>query len=196
MGIVSFTTEAYARMQKALLPQGKAWFLGPDSLIVDVFLSAGDELARVSVRVVDLLRESDTAQAVELLPDYELELELPSAGTDSERQDRIVARETQEVRFRGEDVKALLAPYLDLDPGDIVIVETTRADAIALGDDQRIYQFFVYRNPALPGAPDLDAAQVELDRTSHSHTDGVVVESINFLCDDPNSLTDRDLLGV
>lgn len=195
MGIVAFTAEAYARAQKALLPPGRLWKL-ISSTIEAVLLAAGDELARVSVRANDLVVESDGRTATELLPDFERELALPSTGTDAERRLRIDAQETKRPSFRPEDVKAALAPTFDLDVSDIVVIETSNAAAVASGDETEVYRFFVYRDPALAGTPDIPAAQIELDDISHSHTKGHVIESIDFLCDDSESLTDRDLLGI
>ena len=196
MGIVAFSAEAYAKLQSKLFPPGKLWNLAEDGFIYKVLLSAGDELERVSARVVDLIREADSETTVELLEEFEIELELPSTGTDSERQDRIVAREVEESRFRPADVKAVLAPYLDLDVGDIEVIETSRATAIATGNDRAIYLFFVYRDPTLPGTADIDAAQAELDSTPHSHTKGVVIESDDAKFDEATTLYDRDIYGA
>jgi hypothetical protein len=68
--------------------------------------------------------------------------------------------------------------------------------ASSMGDDREIYRFFVYRDPALPGTYDIEGAQALVDDISPSQTAGYVVESIDFLCDDPYSLCDRDLLGA
>ena len=196
MGVIAFSADAFAKLQKALLPPGRIWRLDPDGFIYKVFLSAGDELARVSQRAVDLMREADSATTVELLPEFELDLGLVSTGTDEERQDRAVAREIEESQFRPEDVKVALAPYLALDSADVDVIETSRATAIATGDDRAIYLFFVYRDPLLAGTPDVDAAQAELDAMAHSHTKGVVIESDDALFDDPNTLYDRDIYGA
>jgi len=91
---------------------------------------------------------------------------------------------------------AALAPLLAQAPADVVVIERTRAFAIAVGDDREIYRFFIYRDPTLPDVYFLASAQAQVDRMQPSHTEGTVVESINFLCDDPHSLCDRDLLGA
>ena len=196
MGIITFTSEAYARVQKALLPPGGLWKL-IDSFLEKVFLATGDELARVSQRTADLIEETDGSTTVELLPDFERELGLTdSTGTNAERQARITAQETKRPRFRPEDVKAALAPFLDLDVVDIVLIENSNAFAISVGDETLVFKFYVFRDPALAGVADIAAAQVELDDISHSHTKGVVIESISFKCDEATSLCDRDLLGV
>ncbi len=195
MGIIAFTAEAYARVQKALLPPGKLWKL-IDSTLENVFLATGDELARVSGRAIDLVIESDGRTTTELVTDFERELALPSTGSLAERRLRIDAQETKRPSFRPEDVKAALAPFLDLDVADIVLIENSNAFAISVGDETLVFKFYIYRDPALAGVADISAAQVELFDISHSHTKGVVIESISFKCDDPNSLCDRDLLGV
>lgn len=195
MGIVAFSAEAYARIQKALLPPGRLWKL-IDSVTEAILLASGDELARVSVRAQDIVIESDGRTATELLPDFERELELVSTGTDAERRTRINAQETKRPSFRPEDVIAALVPTLDLDAVDIVMIEISNAQALSFGDETLVHQFYIYRNPALGGTADIAAAQIELDAISHSHTNGIVIESIAFKCDDSESLCDRDLLGV
>ena len=87
-------------------------------------------------------------------------------------------------------------PTLDLDAVDIVMIEISNAQALSFGDETLVHQFYIYRNPALGGTADIAAAQIELDAISHSHTNGIVIESIAFKCDDSESLCDRDLLGV
>lgn len=196
MGVIQFTADAYARIQKTLLPPGRLWSLIPTSFLTRIFLGSGDELARVSGRSADLVEEGDIRTTTELITENESELALPSTGTLQERRDRAEALRIQRQRFRPSDVKVAVAPYLALDVADIDLIETSNAAAVASGDEKEVYRFFVYRDPALAGTPDIAAAQVELDRISHSHTQGHIIESIDFLCDDPESLTDRDLLGI
>lgn len=195
MGIIAFSAESYARIQKALLPPGRLWKL-VDSVTESILLASGDELARVSVRAQDIVIESDGQTATELLPDFERELELASTGTDAERRARIHAQETKRPSFRPEDVIAAMVPTLDLDAVDIVMIEISNAQALSFGDEDLVHRFYIYRDPVLAGTANIAAAQVELDNISHSHTDGKVIESISFKCDESTSLCDRDLLGV
>lgn len=196
MGVIQFTADAYARIQKALLPPGRVWRLDLGSFITKVFLASGDELARVSGRSADLVEEKDPRTTTELITDHESELALTASGTLQDRRDTVVALLIRRQRFRPVDVQAALTVELGLDPGDIDVIETSRAQAIAAGDDRLIYLFHVFRDPALGGTYDVAAAQVILDDISHSHTLGKIVESITFKCDEPTSLCDRDLLGV
>lgn len=196
MGVIQFTADAYARIQKTLLPPGRLWSLIPTSFLTKIFLGSGDELARVSGRSADLVEEGDPRTTTELITDNESELAIVATGTLQVRRDRVVELRTRRQGFRPADLKDALAVELDLDPSDVVILENSRAFAIATGDDQVIYLFHVYRNPALAGTPDIAAAQVVLDEIAHSHTQGKVIESTSFKCNDPESLCDRDLLGV
>lgn len=190
------TAEAYARMLKALLPPGKLWRLSPGSLLSKVLLASGDEMSRVDARAHALLEEADPRTADELLPDFERELALEGTGTLDARRARVVAWLLRLQRVRPADYRLVLATLLGQDPSDVVVIERSRADAIALADDREIYRFFIYRDPAAPGTYDIESAQALVDAMCHSHTKGHVIESIGMVCDDPYSLCDRDLLGV
>lgn len=187
---------AYARMMAALLPPGKLWRLDADSYLSKLLDGAADELGRLDERADDLLRESIPTDALELLPEYERELGLPSTGTDDERLARVVALTVTRQRFRPADFRVGLALLLGQSAVDVVVIERSRASAIAMADDPAIFRFFVYRNPALPGTYYLASAQAFIDAIKPSHTVGQVIESIAMICDDPFSLCDRDLLGA
>ncbi len=191
-----FSAEAYARMQKLLLPPGKVWKLIPASILSKVFLAAGDELERVDGRGQTLIDESDPRTAVEMLAEYERVLDLPSTGTDAERQARIVALLISRRRFRPVDFQEALAPIFGLDVSDVVVIETSRADAIAQANDTYIYRFYVYRNPALAGTWNIVDAQNQIEAMQPAHTEGKAIESIRFTCNDPMSLVNRDLLAL
>ncbi len=188
--------DTYARMLAALLPPGKVWRLLTGSVTSKLLEACGDELARVEARAGDVLRESDPSLTVELLAEHERELGLASDGTVAERLARVVARTVARQRYRPVDFQTALALLLGLDAEDVVVVERTHAIAVAMGDDREIYRFFIYRDPSLPGTYYLDSAQDLVDQIKPSHTVGYVIESVNFLCDDPYSLCDRDILGA
>lgn len=183
-------------MLRQLLPPSKLWRTDDDSILSGILLASGDELVRVSDRAQDLLIESDPRTADELLPEFERELGLVAEGTKEERRARVVAHLLRRQRVRPDDYRQALAPLLGQDAEDVVIIERSRADAIAMDDDREIFRFFVYRDPDAAGTYDLDAAQDVVDTMKHSHTEGHVVESIDFLCDDEHSLCDRDILGA
>jgi phage gp46-like protein/uncharacterized protein YmfQ (DUF2313 family) len=168
-----------------------------DRVVYKVLLALGDELTRVSGRAADLVEESDPRTADELLPEWEKDYGLLSTGTDQERRDRLLSAILKSTGVRPVDFQVALAPILGFtDPNDVEVIETSRATAIAAGDDRIIYQFYIYRDPALPGVYDIVDAQRVIDEMAHSHTRGVAIESDDFLCDDPFSLCDRDILGI
>ncbi len=183
-------------MLAKLLPPGRLWRMVGESTLVKLLHGCADELARLDARVDDLFDEADPSTADELLPEYERELGLASDGTTAERQARVVARVVARQRYRPVDFQTALAPLLGQLPADVVVLERTHADAVALGDEREIFRFFIYRDPTLPGSYYVDSAQAIVDQIKPSHTVGHVIESVSFLCDDPHSLCDRDLLGA
>jgi uncharacterized protein YmfQ (DUF2313 family) len=186
---------AYARMLSALLPPGKVWRL-VNGTLSDLLLGCAAELSRLDGRISDLLDEADPTTVLELLPEYESELALASTGTNAERQARIVARTIARQRFRPVDFQTALASLLGQLPANVVVIETTHAAAVAIGDVREIYRFFVYRDPTLPGTYYVASAQALVDAIKPSHTLGFVIESNSALYDDPFSLYDRDRLGA
>lgn len=186
---------SYRRMLEGLLPPGRLWRF-VDGLLTPLLLGCADELARLDARAGFLLEEAHAPSTDELLPEYESELGLAPVGTDAARVARVVARMVARQRFRPVDFQIALAPILGLDVDDVVVVETSRATAVAMGVEREIFRFFIFRDPTEPGTYDLAGAQELVDQIKPSHTLGHVVESIDFLCDDPHSLCDRDLLGA
>jgi hypothetical protein len=71
-----------------------------------------------------------------------------------------------------------------------------RADQIPADDPARIFWAFVHRDPNDGGAYDLAGAQRICDRVKWGHSLIIVGESDCFRCDDPFSLTERDILGA
>ncbi len=193
MGI---TADAYARVLRALLPAGAVWRLRAGDLVSRLLLAAGDEAARVDGRSDDLLAATDPRTPGELLADYERVLGLPSTGTDAVRTARVVAKLITRQRFRPIDFQTVLALVLNLDPNEVIVIEVTAAQAAAMDDARAIYNFYIWRDPSLPGDYDLAGAQAIVDDMKPAHTRGRVIESTSFICDDPFSLCDRDLLGV
>lgn len=193
---MGLSAAAYARMLRALLPPGRIWRVVADSHLSEVLLAAGDELERVDGRARDLLEESDPRTTDELLAEFETALGLDAEGTEDERRNRVIALLVRRQRFRPVDFQAALADLLGQEADDVVVIENSRAFAIAIANDREIYRFFIYRDPDLPGSYDLESAQEVVDRMKPSHTVGHVIESIDFLCDDEFSLCDRDILGA
>ncbi len=76
---MSYTAEQYANQLRALLPPGPIWdsLCEPGKRFGDLLLALSDELARIDLRVEQLLDESDPQTMYELLPDMELFAGLP-----------------------------------------------------------------------------------------------------------------------
>lgn len=183
-------------MLTALLPPGRLWRLVGESLVSSILLASGDELARLDARAMDLLDEADPATAVESLPEWEDDLDLDSNGTTQERQARLVAHLVARQKRRPVDFRTALAPLLGQAAADVIVLERTAAMAASMGDAREKKRFFIYRDPTLLGNYYLDSAQALAYNMARSTTEVSVIESINFLCDDPFSLCDRDLLGA
>lgn len=192
---MELASQAYARMMAGLLPPGPL-FDALGMLLADFLLGTADELARLDARAHALIEESHPGSATELLPEFEAELGLVAASTIEERRAQIVARTIARQRYRPVDFQTALAPLLGQDAGDVIVIERSHADAVSFGDDREVFRFFVYRDPSAPGDYFLEAAQDLVDTIKPSHTAGHVIESVSFLCDDPFSLCDRDLLGA
>jgi hypothetical protein len=160
------------------------------SFLHKVFTACADELGRLDQRMRDLLDEADPLTVDELLPEQEAELALPSDGTLAERRARVVARLVARQRYRPADFQTSLSPLLGLAAADIKVLERTHAMASSMRDDREIFEFFVYRDPTLPGTYYLTSAQALVDTIAASHTQGYVIESIDACCDDDLSHCD------
>lgn len=81
-----------------------------------------------------------------------------------------------------------------LDHNNVEIIETPLLLVPATSPTNKFF-FFVHRDPNDVGNYNVKTAQTVLDRVKSAHTLGIVGESDCFRCDDPYSLTDRDVLG-
>lgn len=186
------TSAKYLRQLKSLMPRGR--FLLFDGVFGAVLQVWADELLRLEERTADGVLERRPATASETLEEWEDQYGLPSTGSTDERWARVDSKRRKKRRTRPVDYQERFAPVLDVSSSDIMVIERGRAFAIAVGDDREIYRFFLYRDPTLPGSYVWQDAQALLDDYVQSHTKGHIIESLIFRCDDPYSLTDRDLL--
>ncbi|MCM2318052.1 MAG: DUF2313 domain-containing protein [Pseudomonas sp.] len=74
---MAVTAADYGRQLGQLLPPGTAWTSDPDSNLQRLLLAMGASMARVHQRADDLDRETDPAQAQEILERWEAVLGLP-----------------------------------------------------------------------------------------------------------------------
>jgi hypothetical protein len=59
----------------------------------------------------------------------------------------------------------------------------------------RPFHWYVFRDPALPGVPDLVGARRAIDRLKQAFTRATVIQSKSLVCDDANSGCDQSPLG-
>ncbi len=59
-----------------------------------------------------------------------------------------------------------------------------------------VYRWYVYRDPALSGSPDMKGAQRVLDGMRPAHTEGTVTQTKSMKTGDPNSLCGRGPIGA
>ncbi len=74
--------ENYRDQLIKLLPRGPIWNIEVGSWAYKFFHSLAEEPARIHARALDLLRERDPNKAVELLAEYERELDIPGPCGD------------------------------------------------------------------------------------------------------------------
>jgi len=60
----------------------------------------------------------------------------------------------------------------------------------------RPFRWYVYRDPTLPGTPDLVAAHAQIQRLKHAHTAATVITTKSLLADSPSSGADRGPCGA
>ena len=59
----------------------------------------------------------------------------------------------------------------------------------------RPFRWYAYRDPTLPGTPDIVAANGTAGRLAHAHTFGRVVNNLSAKCDDASSICDQTPIG-
>lgn len=185
--------EEYKRQLISLFPRGRLWTF---ETLGDFLTGAATELTRVDVRAAEGLAETDPNTVNETLEEWEEQYGLDGTGTTTERKSALISRVVRKWRTRPVDYQDKFASILGFtDPEDVVVIEISAAEALAMGDQKQIYQFYIYRDPGLAGSFLLSDAEALLEDFVHSHTRGTVIENTCFLCDDPLSLCDKDILA-
>lgn len=72
-----YVAEEYTAQAQELLPKGQAWTRRIGTNLWKLLSACSEELARIHQRSADLLRETTPSQAVDSIPDWEIELGLP-----------------------------------------------------------------------------------------------------------------------
>lgn len=135
---LGFYADDYLRPLQQLMPHGALWNRDAGTELTELLRALSYSFLQVGRRALDLLREIDPNQTLELLPDWETAFEIPgSCGTLA---DTIAGRQADLVaKIRGND-----------DPAEALFL----AVAVAIGYDDatiKTYDPFVAGSPA--GAP-------------------------------------------
>lgn len=98
--IVTSHSEDYCDTLPQLFPQGLAWRMKPGGLMRQLFCALSYEYSRIEIRGRDVINESDPRTTVELLEDWERNLNIPGecqelAPTTAGRQAAVTAKYTQ-----------------------------------------------------------------------------------------------------
>ncbi len=78
---MALTRDDYLTQLRALLPEGAAWPREQDSVLSQLLLAWADEMARLDVRVDNLIDEADPTTCNELLSEWETNFGLPDPCT-------------------------------------------------------------------------------------------------------------------
>lgn len=144
---------SYADQMRALLPRGRAWLAGQNSVLFGLISGLAEEFARMDARLAQLLDEADPGAALELLPEWERLAGLPDAclpvtGSISERQRRVARK----IAAQGGQSRAYLIAEAAMLGLGVEIDEFTpmasgfRSGAACYGSDWR----FAFRVRVLP----------------------------------------------
>ncbi len=185
----------YGSLLWSLLPGGAAWHYFFDKLD-DLIEAIAVDFQAVEDRVLEFIRETRGASAVETIEDWEQSfgIEVDESAPLAQRQLQVAAKERQQ-GVRIPDYLELVAPLLACTPEDLVYIELTSEGQAARLHPADVYVGHIYRSPALPGVFDLAKAQALLDRKTQAHLKHKIVLSIAARVDDPLTHVDRDLMA-
>lgn len=63
-------------------------------------------------------------------------------------------------------------------------------------NSRHVFFWYIYRDPALGGSPDVDGAQLVVSKMQPAHQAGFVITALSALCDSANSLLDQTPMGA
>lgn len=132
--------EFYCRALPDLLPRGLAWTRDTESVIVRLLCAFGEELQAVRYRGLDVIREADPRQALELLSEWEEWLrtlvDCPELGaTEIERRYAVVLRLTSpggQNRFHYSETAKALGYEIEIE--DFEEIDPFQVDVSRIGD--------------------------------------------------------------
>jgi len=191
------TQAEYLRLLQLFLGKG-AYSDAASSVIVHELDGLANGLASADANVTGLELElfPETLDVFAGRVEAILGLPVESSLTLAQRRDRIITHLNTH-GFRPSDLRDSVARMItSKNPEDITIIERETTDQSVVNDAHNIFEFFVFVDPevATPTEP-ITRIDLVIDRQKHAHTRGQFIQSASFLTNDPNSLTDRDILG-
>lgn len=91
----------------------------------------------------------------------------------------------------------MVGPYVRTFGGNTTGIDVTFDDAITISPyGDRPFRWYVLRDPALPGVPDLEGAEAALNSIGQAHTEAHVITALVCRCDDVTTPCDRTPMGA
>ena len=148
---MSYSAKNYLGLLKSLLPRGRFWNRDDGSVLTQVLYGKAEELSRVDFRSDDLINESFTTKADELLEEHEIDFgvdteDIEIASTVAQRREVIHAKKVevgQQDKGYFEDIASALDYTIHIEesiPARVGIV----AVGEAVGSAKLIYKWIVY----------------------------------------------------
>lgn len=193
-GLPSGTTKAADRARRLALWIGPSLQPSPGTLAEADLLALGTELAAAHDTILRAIAQAHPGSASDLLDDLESQHGLPNGGglSTTARRTRLLAK----LCVRREATEnAILATVQTFEPAASIVgvawtlVATTRPLAV--------HRFAVVIPVATWNDTETrESIRVAVEQQKPAHTEALITTQVGFYCDDPNSLTDRDLLRI
>lgn len=192
-GLPSGTTKAADRARRLALWIGPSLQPSPGTLAEADLLAVGTELAASHDTVLRAVAQAHPGSATDLLDELEEQYGLPPGGdlATATRQQRLLAKMRA---LRAGTENAILATVRTLAPtATYVGVDWFDVTSQPLA----VHRFaFVIPVAKWNDAGTRTSLRGAVEQQKPAHTEGLVTTQVGFFCDDPNSLTDRDLLRI
>lgn len=156
-------------------------------------LSMGQALDTAADAMASAIAQGFAGEATVLLSELEAEYGLgDGAGlSTADRQARLLAKVRAARAGTPQEIKRAISAF----DSSVTVIENIWSD-VASTDPAAVYRFGVLIATVTYADPNLLARiRATIEQMKPAHTQGVVGTASKFKTDDPNSLTDRDLLG-
>lgn len=180
-----------ARQLSKLL--GPAYQPKDQSIVAARLLALSDSLADTRSKEKESIDQAFVSSATSLLTALEALYDLPNGNGYLTTQERQIRLTTLTNGNRAGTPNSIVQAIQKTDP-TAQIYENTSAPT---GFDEALFRFAVTITESIWGNPTYrNYLQFIIDKMKPAHTRGFLAVNANFLTDDPNSLVDRDVLGI